>query len=302
HICSLTYVPMRITIFSRGPFLYSTRRLVEAGKARHHWTEVVDHGLCSPDLFGDRTSLLYHGKPLDLPQVAIPRIGATVTSRGVAIIRQLDALGVPHTMAAEGLLRARDKMGCLQVLTAHGLPVPRTVLCFSVGEARRAALQMDRFPVVVKLLESTHGMGVALAHSLYQLEAAVDGFLRTQGRVLLQEYVGESQGRDFRAFVVGDKVVAAMERQAGDGEFRANMHLGATARAVRLSPEDEELCLRAAAVTGVEIAGVDLIPSARGPLLMEVNASPGLEGIEGATKVDIAGAIIDYAVKKAKHE
>ncbi|MEO0734424.1 MAG: RimK family alpha-L-glutamate ligase, partial [Bacteroidota bacterium] len=292
--------PMRITIFSRGPFLYSTRRLVEAGKARQHWTEVVDHGLCSPDLFGDQTSLLYQGKPLALPQVAIPRIGANITSRGVAIIRQLDALRVPHTMSAEGLLRARDKMGCLQILAANDVPVPRTVLCFSVGEARRVALQMDKFPVVVKLLESTHGVGVALAHSLYQLERTVEGFLRMQDRIILQEYVAESQGRDIRALVVGDQVVAAMERQAVAGEFRANMHRGASARAVRLSAEDEALCLRAAAVTGVEIAGVDLIPSARGPLLMEVNASPGLEGIEGATKVDIAGAIIDYAVQKIK--
>jgi len=291
---------MRITVFSRGPSLYSPRRLVEAGKARQHWTEVVDHALCSPDLNGGKTTLVHNGRPLELPHVAIPRIGANITSRGVAIVRQLDILGVPHTMSADALLLARDKMACLQVLTQHGLPVPRTVLCFSVGEARQAALKMDNFPVVVKLLESTHGVGVALAHSLYQLERITEGFLRLQDRVILQEYVAESQGRDIRAFVVGDQVVAAMERQAGDGEFRANIHRGATARAVRLSPEDIALCLKAAAVTGVEVAGVDLIPSTKGPLIMEVNASPGLEGIEGATKVDIAGAIIDYAINKVK--
>ncbi|MEM9525825.1 MAG: RimK family alpha-L-glutamate ligase [Bacteroidota bacterium] len=289
---------MRITIFSRGPSLYSTRRLVEAGKARRHWTEVTDHAHCSPDLFGEQTALLFDGKPIH-PQVAIPRIGANVTSRGVAIIRQLDVLGIPHTMNAEALLLARDKMGCLQVLAGNGIPVPRTVLCFSTREARVAALKMDKFPVVVKLLESTHGVGVSLAHSLYQLERIAEGFLRLQDRIILQEYVAESRGRDIRAFVVGDQVVAAMERQAVAGEFRANMHRGATAKPVKLSPEDEALCLKAAAVTGVEVAGVDLIPSSRGPLLMEVNASPGLEGIEGATKVDIAGAIIDYAVNKA---
>jgi ribosomal protein S6--L-glutamate ligase len=290
---------MHITIFSRGPFLYSTQRLVEAGQERGHITEVTDHGLCSPSLYGDKTALLFNGHPWSPPQVAIPRIGANITSRGVAIIRQLDVLGVPHTMNAEGLMLARDKMSSLQVLAGHGVAVPRTVLCFTLAEARQASRAIKSFPIIVKLLESTHGVGVALAHTPYQLERIAEGFLSIQDRIILQEFVAESDGRDIRALVVGNKVVAAMERKAGKGEFRANMHLGATARAVTLSPEDEALALRAAAIVGVEVAGVDLIPSDRGPLLIEINASPGLEGIEKATEVDIAGAIIDYAVAKA---
>ncbi|MTB50217.1 RimK family alpha-L-glutamate ligase [Lewinella sp. W8] len=289
---------MRITVFSRGPSLYSTRRLVEAGKARMHWTEVTDHALCSPFLAQGNTAILLDGKPLDLPQVAIPRIGANITARGASIIRHLDILGVPHTLNADALMLARDKMSCLQVLARNDVPIPQTILCFSTREARLAAKRMNSYPVVVKLLESTHGVGVALATTPFQLERIVEGFLRFQDRVILQEYIAESRGVDIRAFVVGDRVVATMERRATGDEFRANIHRGATARAVQLSPEDEALVLKAARLVGVEIAGVDLLPSQRGPLLMEVNASPGLEGIEAATGVDIAGAIIDYAVSK----
>lgn len=292
---------MRISIFSRGPFLYSTARLVEAGEARNHLIRVIDHAYCSPSLAMDKPSLLYNGKPMELPHVVIPRIGANITQRGAAIIRQLDVLGVPATMSAEGLLLARDKMASLQVLAANGLPIPDTILCFSLNEVRKAALAMDSFPIIVKLLESTHGIGVAKADSLYQLERIAEGFLRLQDRVILQEFVEESDGRDIRAFVVGGRVVASMERRAAKGEFRANMHRGATARPIKLSAADEALCIQSAKVLGVEVAGVDLIPSERGPLLMEVNASPGLEGIEGATEVDIAGEIIDYAISKVRN-
>lgn len=291
---------MRIHIFSRGPFLYSTARLVEAAKQKDHAVEVIDHGLCSPSLAEGGHGLLYNGEPLTVPQVAIPRIGANVTQRGAAVIRQLDVLNVPTTISAQGLLLARDKMASLQVLAGNDLPVPATILCFSLQEVRKAALVMNTFPVVVKLLESTHGIGVAKADSLYQLERIAEGFLRLQNRVILQEFVRESDGRDIRAFVIGDRVVAAMERRAARGEFRANMHRGATARSVDLPAEDEALCIRSAAVLDVEVAGVDIIPGRNGPLLMEINASPGLEGIEGATGQDIAGAIIDYAVSKTK--
>lgn len=293
---------MRIYVFSRGPFLYSTARLVEAGTARGHTTKVIDHGYCSPSLGDNDNCLLHNSKPLELPDVAIPRIGAHVTRRGAAIIRQLDVLGVPSTISAEGLQLARDKMSSLQVLAAHGLPIPKTILCFSLHDVRKAAKAMGSFPVIVKLLEGTHGIGVAKADSIYQLEQIAEGFLRLQDRVILQEFVEESDGRDIRALVVGDRVVAAMERKAAAGEFRANMHRGATARPVELSPEDEAICIRSAKVLGVEVAGVDIIPSKRGPLLMEVNASPGLEGIEGATGIDIAGAIIEYAISKIKSE
>ena len=286
-------------VFSRGPGLYSTRRLVEAAAARGHEVTVVDHALCSPYLDGEKHTILNDGQLLEVPDVAIPRIGANITTRGVALIRQLDVMGVPHVLHADALLLARDKMSCLQHLSGAGLEVPRTGLCFTTQEVRQLAKRLGPFPVVVKLLESTHGVGVALAHNLYQLQRLAEGFLQLQDRVIIQEYIRESRGCDVRAFVVGDRIVAAMERKAVAGEFRANIHRGATATALELDEEEEALILKTASVIGVEVAGVDLIRSKRGPLVMEVNASPGLEGIEGATKVDIATEIITYAESKA---
>lgn len=289
---------MRIAVFSRGPGLYSTRRIVAAGEERGHAVEIIDHGLCSPLLDDTNSGLLHNGVPLELPDVAITRIGANITARGAGLIRQLDVLGVPHLLKADALVLARDKMSCLQQLAGESIAIPRTVLCFSTFEARRIARRMGPFPIVVKLLESTHGVGVALAHNMYQLERLAEGFLQLQDRFLLQEYIRESKGVDIRAFVVGKRIVAAMQRTASEGEFRANIHRGASATPYTLTAEEEELVLRTSSCTGVEVAGVDLIPSKRGPLVMEVNASPGLEGIEGATGVDIAGAIIEYAQSK----
>ena len=291
---------MRISIFSRGPSLYSTSRLVEAGEERGHRTEVIDHAFCTPALEDDGHCLLYDGQLLRRPNLVIPRIGANMTLRGAALLRQLDVMGVPHTMNADGLQLARDKMSSLQVLAKAGLPVPQTILCFTLREVRLAALRLGTYPVVVKMLESTHGVGVALARSLYELERIAEGFIRLQQRVILQEFIQESKGADVRAFVVGQRVVAVMQRQATPGEFRANMHLGASAEPLVLSSDDERLVLKAAASLRVEIAGVDLIPSDAGYQIMEVNASPGLEGIEGTTGQDVAGAIIEYAVQKAQ--
>ena len=290
---------MRIMVFSRGPGLYSTRRLVEAAAARGHDVTVVDHALCSPFLDGEKSTILNDGQPLEVPDLAIPRIGANITTRGVALIRQLDVMGIRHVLDADALLLARDKMGCLQHLAQAGLEVPRTALCFTTHEVRKVAKRLGPFPVVVKLLESTHGVGVALAHNLYQLQRLAEGFLQLQDRVIIQEYIRESRGSDVRAFVVGDRIVAAMERKAVAGEFRANIHRGATATALELDEDERKLILETASIIGVEVAGVDLIRSKRGPLVMEVNASPGLEGIEGATKVDIATEIITYAESKA---
>lgn len=289
---------MRIMVFSRGPGLYSTRRLVEAGEQRGHDMEIVDHGLCSGLLEGKKSTLLHNGSTLRSPDLAIARIGANMTGRGVSIIRQLDALGVPHLMTSEALLLARDKMSCLQRLAELNIDIPRTVLCYSTFEARRIARRMGPFPIVVKLLESTHGIGVALAHNMRELERLAEGFLQMQDRFLLQEYIRESGGNDIRAFVVGGEIVASMQRTAAEGEFRANIHRGATASKYTLSEQEVDIVLKTATAIGVEVAGIDLISSKRGPLVMEVNASPGLEGIEGATGVDIAGAIIAYAETK----
>ncbi|NJC24861.1 ATP-grasp domain-containing protein [Neolewinella antarctica] len=291
---------MRITVFSRGPTLYSTSRIVAAGEARGHTVEVIDHAFCNPALEAGRHCLLYDGQPLRTPTVVVPRIGANMTVRGASLLRQLDTMSVPHTMSADGLLLARDKMGSLQALAKAGLPVPTTILCFNLREVRLAALRLGDYPIVVKMLEGTHGEGVALAHNLLQLEKIARRFIDSQSRVILQEYVAESQGTDVRAFVVGNQIVATMQRRATDGEFRANMHLGASALPITLSEADQLIVLRAAAVLNVEIAGVDLIPSNEGYLIVEVNASPGLEGIETTTGQDVAGEIIEYAIKKTK--
>ncbi len=290
---------MRITIFSRGPALYSTARLVEAGEARGHAVEVVDHAFLTPALEEGRHCLLVDGKPMRTPRVVIPRIGANMTVRGASLLRQLDVMRVPHTMNADALLLARDKMGSLQHLATVGLPAPSSTLCFNLREVRLAALRMRGYPIVVKMLESTHGVGVALAYNLFQLERVAEGFLQLQQRVLIQEFIEESDGKDIRAFVVGDEIVATMERAAAEGEFRANMHRGASATSIELSDADRQTVLTAARSLGLEIAGVDLLPSDDGYLLMEVNASPGLEGIETCTGVDIAGRIIEYAANKA---
>lgn len=289
---------MHIGIFSRGPGLYSTQRLVEAAQERGHTVTITDHGVCSLliDQHGGR--LYERGRLVELADVYIPRIGASITALGVTVIGQLDMLGLPHTTSANGLLLARDKMRCLQFLAARGIAIPNTMLCASAIEARRVVHSVGTLPVVVKLLESTHGIGVSLVHNRYQLERTVEAFINLQGRVIIQEFIEEATGVDLRAFVVDGKVVAAMERRAANGEFRANMHLGATAYAANLTEEEEEISINAARMLDLDIAGVDLIRSDRGPLLMEVNASPGLEGIENSTKVDIAGAIIRAAERR----
>lgn len=286
---------MRIGILSRGPGLYSTRRLAEAARQRGHEVGIVDHANCSLLIDRHGGQLFERGRRLVLPDVFVPRIGASVTALGLTVIGQLDLLGVPHTTSAEGLALARDKMRCLQFLAAHGVGTPNTLLCTSGMEARKVARWLGDYPVVVKLLESTHGLGVALVENRYQLERTVEAFLRLQDRVILQEFIAEAKGADLRAFVVDGRVVAAMERQAGRGEFRANLHLGASGRAVQLSYEEEQLALRIATLTKLDVAGVDLIRSERGPLVMEINASPGLEGIEQCTGADIAGAIVAAA-------
>lgn len=289
---------MRMIVFSRGPALYSTRRLVEAGRERGHDMEVIDHARCTPALEGVHSSLLYDGKPLPLPDVAIPRIGANITARGVALIRQLDSLEIAHTLKAEALMLARDKMSCLQCLHLAGLPVPDTVLCFGLDDARRAAMRMGPYPIVIKLLESTHGVGVALVRTPYELERIADSFLRLQGRILLQRFIRESRGQDTRALVVGGRIIACMTRRAARGEFRANLHQGGTATPLTLDDDTRRLVLQAARLVGVEVAGVDFLQSSSGPLLMEVNASPGLEGIETTTGVNVARAIIQHAESK----
>lgn len=287
---------MHIGILSRGPKLYSTVRLVEAAELAGHTVEVIDHVYCSLLVNEDGGGLFMDGRELRLPDVVIPRIGSSVTQIGAVTIAQLDLLKIPHLTSVDGLLLARDKMRSLQHLAMNGVKVPKTMFVTSAREAVKVAGQVGSYPIVIKLLESTHGVGVALVNNRYQLERTAEAFLRLQHRIILQEFIEEADGGDLRIFVVDGKVVASMQRKAIPGEFRANMHLGASASAGQTTKEEEEIALKTAELHNLDIAGVDLIRSERGPLVMEVNASPGLEGIENCTKVDIAGAIVRAVV------
>ncbi|MEZ4987309.1 MAG: RimK family alpha-L-glutamate ligase [Saprospiraceae bacterium] len=291
---------MNIGILSRSTQLYSTRSLYMAARARGHWVSVIDHTRCSLVVDADRPTVLYDGKPLPPLDAIIPRIGASVTGLGAAIIHQFDQMGVISPTSAAALQVARDKLRSLQLLAAHHLPVPRTIM---VGEAMSLppiVEMLGGYPVVVKVLESTHGEGVSLAGNLGELVQILNDHFYVYDRILLQEFIHEAEGADIRALVVDGKVVASMRRQALPGEFRSNLHRGASAVKVALKEEEQLLVERVVAVLGIEVAGVDLIPSQHGPLVMEVNASPGLEGIEGVTGVDVAGHIIRHLERKFK--
>lgn len=291
---------MKIAILSRGPGLYSTSRLVEAIKQAGHEALIIDHGEASllVDELGAR--LFIRANEIQLPDVIIPRIGANITNFGASVIGQFELLGIPHLTSIQGLLLARDKMRCLQVLASAGLQVPATLLAISPLDAVRAARYLGLYPLVVKLLESTHGVGVSLAHNRYDLQKIATAYIQLQGRVIVQEFIEEAKGCDLRVFIVEGKIVASMERRAAKGEFRANVHLGAQTLAAELTEEEQNIALQAAKILDLDVAGVDIIRSNRGPLLMEVNASPGLEGIENSSGVDVAAAIVAAAIRKAK--
>lgn len=283
---------MKIGILSRGPGLYSTQSIWQAGRRRGHEMYIIDHTRCSLMLDNHRPNIIYRGKTLHMLDAVIPRIGASVTSLGAAVISQFELMGVVTPTNADALLRARDKLRCLQSLATAGIPVPRTVMVGNGDSVFQLADRVGGLPVVVKLLESTHGMGVELADSLYALQAAVESFQHLNERVLLQEFIAEAQGADTRVLVVDREIVATMRRQAQAGEFRSNLHRGANASVVKLNEEDRQLVARVVEVMQLDVAGVDLLYSNRGTLVMEVNASPGLEGIEQTTGVDVSGHII----------
>jgi len=284
---------LNIALLSRGPSLYSTQSLFRAARLRGHYVRVVDHGQCSLVVEQGIPQVVYEGTRLVGMDALIPRIGASVTDYGAAIIRQFELMGVYTATRSESLIMARDKLKCLQILSANGIAVPKTVMASNPEMLPRLLNMLGDGPVVVKMLESTHGVGVVLAESRNTAISVVEAFTKLGQPVILQEYIEEASGADVRAFVVGKRVVASMLRQAQEGEFRSNLHRGATATIVELSPDEEKTVLNAARLMNLEIAGVDILRSKRGPLVMEVNASPGLEGIETTTHVDIAGAIIE---------
>ncbi|MBK9108357.1 MAG: RimK family alpha-L-glutamate ligase [Saprospiraceae bacterium] len=291
---------MKILILSRNAALYSTQSLIQAAQKRGHFVHVIDHLMCNIIVEQNKPQLYIGLDPVENIDAVIPRIGASATEYGAAVIRQLEYMGIPTTVSANALLKARNKLHCMQFLSTHGIDIPKTGIAAGDFCAGMVYDQISKDKAVIKLLSSTQGLGVILTQSRSQGLSIVEGFHRVGEDVLVQEFIQDAKGSDLRAFVVDGVVVGAMLRQAQPGEFRSNIHRGANAYMVRLSSEEESLALKAAELLDLAVAGVDILRSNRGPLVLEVNASPGLEGIEGTTGVDIAGKIIEYLERKVR--
>ncbi len=289
---------MDLVILSRKASLYSTRRIKEAGEERGHNVRVVDYLRCYMDITSHRPQVIYQGAPISADAI-IPRIGATHTFYGTAVVRQFEMMGVFPVNESQAISRSRDKLRCLQLLARAGIGLPVTGFAHSTKDVEGVIELVGGAPLVVKLLEGTQGIGVVLAETTKAAESVIEAFRGLDANILVQEFIGEAKGADIRAFVVGERVIAAMMRQAAEGEFRSNIHRGGSAARVKLTPEERSTAVRAAKSMGLRVAGVDLLRSNHGPVVMEVNSSPGLEGIEGATGVDVAGRIIEYVEKRA---
>jgi ribosomal protein S6--L-glutamate ligase len=285
---------MKVAILSRSPRAYSTRRLREAAQARGHKVKVLDTLRFAIALEEESPDLFYRSKHVSHQDAVIPRIGASITYFGTAVVRQFEQMGTFCANSALGITSSRDKLRSLQILSRYDLGIPPTTFVRDRSDVLPAIQRVGGAPVVIKVLEGTQGVGVILAESLKVAEAIVETLQSAKQNVLIQKFVAESKGREVRAFVVGDRVVAAMRRVAQGQEFRSNVHRGGRAEPVQLDPEFERTAIRAAQIIGLRIAGVDMLEGKDGPQIMEVNSSPGLEGIEGATGVDVAGAVIDY--------
>lgn len=285
---------MNIIILSRNPHLYSTKRLVEAAVKRKHHIEIIDPLKCEIIIEKKNPAILYKGRHLENIDAIIPRIGASVTFYGTAVVRQFEMMKVFSTVESQALVRSRDKLRSLQVLSRAGLGMPKTVFSNYTKDVAEIINYVGGAPLVIKLLEGTQGLGVVLAETNNAAESVLEAFNGLQARVIVQEFIKESKGADIRAFVVDGNVVGAMKRQGKEGEFRSNLHRGGSANIIELSDDEENAALKAAKSLGLGICGVDMLQSSRGPLILEVNSSPGLEGIEQATKKDIAKSIIRY--------
>ena len=285
---------MKLAILSRSPRIYSTRRLKAAASERGHQVRVLNTLRFAIDLAGDEPDLEYRGKRLSHYDAVLPRIGASITFFGLAVVRQFEQMDVYTPNTANGIANSRDKLRSIQILSRHGIKIPATTFVRDRADVLPAIERVGGAPVVIKLLEGTQGIGVILAPDTKVAEAVIETLQSTKQNVLIQRFVAESRGRDIRALVVGDRVVAAMRRRAQPGEFRSNVHRGGTTEVVEIAPEYEQVAVRSAQIMGLRVAGVDLLESNEGPVVLEVNSSPGLEGIETATGLDIAGAIIDY--------
>ena len=291
---------MKIAILSRNRRLYSTRRLVEACIQRGHEVKVIDILKCYIDIASASPAIWYMGEKLEGYDAVIPRIGASVTHYGLAVIRQFEMMGVYCLTESIALGRSRDKLRALQLLSRKGIGLPKTSFAYNVHDTKELIKLVGGTPLVLKLCEGTQGRGIVLAETQKAAESVIEAFRELRAEFLVQEFIKEANGSDIRCFVVGDKVVAAMERTAQEGEFRSNLHRGGSAKVAKLTPTERRTAIKAAQTMGLKVAGVDLLRSARGPLVMEVNSSPGLEGIEAATHKDIAGMIIAFIEENAK--
>ncbi|MEX1082658.1 MAG: 30S ribosomal protein S6--L-glutamate ligase [Halofilum sp. (in: g-proteobacteria)] len=291
---------MKLAVLSRNPRLYSTRRLVEAARERGHEIQVVNTLRCYNNITSLRPSVHYRGEALTGLDAVIPRIGASVTFYGTAVLRQFEMMGVFPVNESVAITRSRDKLRATQLLARRGIGLPVTGFAHSPDDIDDLIKMVGGPPLVVKLLEGTQGMGVVLAETYKAAESVIQAFMGLEAEIMVQEFIREAKGADLRCFVIGGKVVASMKRQAPEGEFRSNLHRGGTSALVRITPEERSTAVRAAKAMGLNVAGVDILRSNHGPVVMEVNSSPGLRGIESASGKDVAGQIIQFIEKNAR--
>lgn len=291
---------MRIAILSRNPNLYSTRRLKEAGEARGHQIDIIDTLHCYMDITSSHPAVRYKGQELPKYDAIIPRIGASITFYGTAVVRQFEMTGTYSINESVAISRSRDKLRSLQLLSRKGIGLPRTGFAHRPDNVADLIKNVGGAPLVIKLLEGTQGIGVVLAESKKTAESIIEAFMGLNANILVQEYIKEAGGADIRCLVVGGKVIAAMKRQAAEGEFRSNLHRGGSAEIVRLSAAERHTAIEAAKAMGLNMCGVDILRSNNGPLVMEVNSSPGLEGIENATGKDVASMVYQFLEKTTR--
>jgi len=285
---------MNIVVLSRNSNLYSTKRFIEAAHQKGHHAKVIDHLKCDVIIEQGEPSIYYHGEKLENIDAVIPRIGASVTFYGTAVVRQFEMMKVFSAIESQAIVRSRDKLRSMQILARSGVGLPKTAFTNYSKEEKNLVEQVGGAPLIIKLLEGTQGLGVVLAETRKAAQSVIEAFHGLKARVIVQEFIKESKGTDIRAFVIDGEVVGAMKRTGKEGEFRSNLHRGGSAEVIKLSRSEKSAALKATKALGLSIAGVDMLQSARGPLILEVNSSPGLEGIEKATQIDIAGKIIEY--------
>ena len=290
---------MKIAVLSRDASLYSTRRLLSAGEAAGHIMSVVSPLRCYMDITARDPQILYQGGPLPRQDAVIPRIGHSHTHYGTAVIRQFEQMGTFATNSADSIVRSRNKLQCLQALSSKGVALPRTGFAHSNQDIDSLIELVGGAPLVIKILEGAQGIGVVLAETNQSAKSMIEAFRQLKARILVQEYIEEASGEDLRCFVIDGEVVAAMVRKGTPGEFRANLHRGGYAQAAKLTLTERQIAVAAAAAVGLHVAGVDILRSSHGPLVIEVNSSPGLEGIESATNADVARKIIDFTIESA---